>query len=176
MDKKIAKKYWTLKRIATYGGGALLVGFIVYQIIFADRRQTLKIEKDKITISEVKRGVFQEFIPQTGTVEPSRTVYLDAVEGGTIKRVVAESGAMLKAGDIILELSNLNREISVLDQESNLTQSINRGRETRLQITQNALRQQESLVTIENVGHYKMLWNPEVIERTVGFVNGKDVH
>ncbi len=150
MDKKIEKKYWTLKRIATYGGAALLVGFIGYQIIFADRRQTLKIEKDKITISEVKRGVFQEFIPQTGTVEPSRTVYLDAVEGGTIKRVVAESGAMLKAGDIVLELSNLNREISVLDQESNLTQSINRGRETRLQITQNALRQQESLVTIDN--------------------------
>ena len=32
------------------------------------------------------------------------------------------------------------------------------------------------LVTIENIGHYKMLWNPEVIERTVGFVNGKAVH
>lgn len=32
------------------------------------------------------------------------------------------------------------------------------------------------LVTIEHVGHYKMLWNPEVIERTVGFVNGKTVH
>lgn len=83
-------------------------------------------------------------------MEPSRTVYLDAVEGGTIKRIVAESGAMLKTGDVILELSNLNREISVLDQESNLTQSINRIRETRLQITQNALRQQESLITIDN--------------------------
>ncbi len=150
MDKKIEKKFWTLKRIATYGGGALLIAFIGYQIFFSDRRQTLKIEKDKITISEVKRGVFQEFIPQTGTVEPKRTVYLDAVEGGTIKRVVAESGAMLKAGDIVLELSNLNREISVLDQESNLTQSINRGRETRLQITQNDLAQQTKLIDIDN--------------------------
>ena len=150
MDKKIEKKYWTLKRVATYGGVAILVSFIGYQIIFADRRQTLKIEKDKITISEVKRDVFQEFIPQTGTVLPSRTVYLDAVEGGTIKRVVSESGAMLKAGDIVLELSNLNREISVLEQESNLTQSINRGRETRLQITQNALAQQTKLIDIDN--------------------------
>src|SRR6187402_3452047 len=126
MDKKIAKKYWTLKRIGTYGGGALLVGFIGYQILFSDRRQTLKIEKDKITISEVKRGVFQEFIPQTGTVEPSRTVYLDAVEGGAIKRVVAESGAMLKVGDVILELSNLNTELAVLTQEAALSESINR--------------------------------------------------
>jgi HlyD family secretion protein len=150
MDKKIAKKKWTLKRIATFGGIGLFVVFIAYQFIFADRRSRVKVEKDKLTVSTVARGVFQEFIPQTGTVEPSRTVYLDAVEGGTIKRIVAESGAMLKQGDIILELSNLNREISVLDQESNLTQSINRGRETRLQITQNALRQQESLITIDN--------------------------
>lgn len=150
MDRQLKKKNWTLKRIATIGGIGIFVVFVGYQVLFADRRSRLKVEKDKITISTVSRGVFQEFIPQTGTVEPSRTVYLDAVEGGTIKRVVAESGALLKPGDVILELSNLNREISVLDQESNLTQSINRIRETRLQITQNALRQQESLITIDN--------------------------
>jgi HlyD family secretion protein len=150
MDKQIKKKTWTLKRIATYGGIALFTVFVGYQFIFADRRNKLNVDKEKITISEVRRGVFQETIPQTGIVEPSRTVYLDAVEGGTIKRVVAQSGAMLKKGDVILELSNLNREISVLDQESNLTQSINRIRETRLQITQNSMRQQESLITIDN--------------------------
>jgi HlyD family secretion protein len=150
MDRQIKKKNWTLKKIAMYGGIGLFAAFIFYQLVFADRRSRLKVDAEKITIAAVSRGVFQEFIPQTGTVEPSRTVYLDAVEGGTIKRIVAESGAMLKQGDIILELSNLNREISVLDQESNLTQSINRIRETRLQITQNALRQQESLITIDN--------------------------
>ena len=85
MDKQLKKKKWTVKKVATYGGIALFVIFVGYQFIFADRRSKLKIEKDKITISEVKRGVFQEFIPQTGTIEPSRTVYLDAVEGGTIK-------------------------------------------------------------------------------------------
>jgi HlyD family secretion protein len=150
MDKKIAKKNWTLKRIATYTGIAVFVVFIAYLTIFADRRSKLKVEKDKITISEVKRGEFKEYIPQTGTVEPARTVYLDAIEGGNIKRIVSESGAMLKQGDVILELTNLNREISVLDQESNLTQSINRTRDTRLTITQNSLRQQESLITIDN--------------------------
>jgi len=150
MDKQIKKKTWTVKRIATYGGIALFVGFIGYQFIFADRRSTLKIEKEKITISDVKRGVFQEFIPQTGVVEPSRTVYLDAVEGGTIKRVVAESGAMLKAGDVILELSNLNREITVLQQEAALNESINRARETRLSIKQFDLQQRQQLALIES--------------------------
>src|SRR5687768_10070302 len=149
MDKQIKKKRFTVKKVATYGGIALFVIFIGYQFIFADRRSKLKIEKDKITISEVKRGVFQEFIPQTGTIEPSRTVYLDAVEGGTIKRVVAESGAMLKEGDIILELSNLNREIQVLQQEAQLNESINQLRTTRLDLTQNDLLQQQTLAEVD---------------------------
>jgi HlyD family secretion protein len=150
MDKKIAKKTWTLKRIATYGGIAVFVVFVGYQFIFADRRQKLKVEKAKITISEVKRGVFQEFIPQTGILIPSRTIYLDAIEGGTIKRVVAESGQMLKQGDVILELSNLNRELNVLQQEAQLNQSINQLRETRLQISKNDLEQRQTLAQIDN--------------------------
>src|SRR5687767_12856548 len=149
MDKQIKKKRFTVKKVATYGGIALFVIFVGYQFIFADRRSKLKIERDKITISEVKRGVFQEFIPQTGTIEPSRTVYLDAVEGGTIKRVVAESGAMLKEGDIVLELSNLNREIAVLAQEASLNQSVNELRQTRLSLTQNDLAQQQTLAEVD---------------------------
>jgi HlyD family secretion protein len=150
MDKKIEKKTWTVKRITTYAGIALFTVFIGYQFIFADRRSKLRIERDKITISQVRRGVFQEFIPQTGTVEPSRTVYLDAVEGGTIKRVVAESGAMLKKGDVILELSNLNRELAVLQQEAQLNESITRQRDTRLAITRNDLEQRQTLALIDN--------------------------
>lgn len=150
MDKQLKKKTWTVKRVATYGGIAVFVLFIGYQFIFADRRSKLKIEKDKITIAEVKRGEFKEYIPQTGTIEPSRTVYLDAIEGGAIKRVVAESGAMLKQGDVILELSNLNRELAVLSQEAQLSESINRNRDTRLGITRNDLEQRSQLALIDN--------------------------
>jgi HlyD family secretion protein len=145
MDKQLKKKTWTLKRIGLYGGAALFVFFIAYQFLFADRRSQLVIEKDKITIATVGRGVFQDYIPQTGTVEPSRTVYLDAVEGGTIKRIVAESGAMLKKGDVILELNNLNRELTVLQQEASFNESINRARETRLNIMRNDLEQRQTV-------------------------------
>ncbi|MBL7832606.1 MAG: HlyD family efflux transporter periplasmic adaptor subunit [Cyclobacteriaceae bacterium] len=150
MDKQLKKKKWTLKRIALYGGIAAFVLFIAYQFLLGDRRSTLVIEKDKVTIATVGRGIFQDYIPQTGTVEPSRTVYLDAVEGGTIKRVVAESGAMLKKGDVILELNNLNRELTVLQQEASFNESINRARETRLNIMRNDLEQRQTLATIQN--------------------------
>jgi HlyD family secretion protein len=150
MDRKIDKKFWTLKRAATYGGITVLVVFVGYQFIFADRRQKLKVEKDKITISDVQRGEFKEFIPQTGIVAPARTVYLDAIEGGNIKRIVRESGAMLKQGDVILELTNLNRELAVLQQESQLIESINRSRDTRLGIKKNDVDQRTNLAQIDN--------------------------
>lgn len=150
MDRQIKKKKWTFKRIATITGIALLVGFIVYQFAWADRRTTLNVEKDKITIVEVRRGVYQDYIPQTGTAQPMVTFYLDAIEGGTIKRVEAESGAMLKKGDVIVELNNLNRELSVLSQEASLNESINRVRQTRLSLEQNDLQQQQTLAEIEN--------------------------
>ena len=150
MDRKIKKKKWTLKRIATILGAVVVVGFMVYMLFFADRRSRLNVEQEKLTIASVKRGVFQEFIPQTGTVEPSVTFYLDAIEGGTIRKVHAESGAMLKKGDVIVELSNLNRELSVLTQEAGLNESINRLRQTRLQLEQNDLQQQQTLALIDN--------------------------
>jgi HlyD family secretion protein len=150
MDKKIEKKRFTVKKVASYLGIATVVIFIAYQFIFADRRSKLKTDKDKITISEVKKGLFKEYIPQTGTVEPARTVYLDAIEGGNIKNIYKESGAMLKKGDKIMDLTNLNRELSVLSQEATLNESINRARDTRLNITKNDLDQRQQLALIDN--------------------------
>lgn len=173
MDKKIKKKKWTVKRIGTILGVTLLVVFIGYQFLFADRRSKLNVEVEKITIADVKRGAFLEFIPQTGTVEPSVTFYLDAIEGGTIRKVHAESGAMLKKGDFILELSNLNRELNVLSQEASLNESINQIRRTKLQLEQNDLQQQQTLALIDNqleklepqYKRQKMLFEKELISK-----------
>lgn len=150
MDKIIEKKKWSVKRI---GGIAVVVAICVvllYQLGFGDRRSKLNVDINKITIATVKNDVFQEFIPQTGTVEPSVTFYLDAIEGGAIKKVHAESGAILKKGDVIIELTNLNRELSVLSQEASLNESINRVRQTRLSLDQNDLTHQRTLAEIDN--------------------------
>ncbi len=149
MDKQLKKKTFTVKKVATWGGGALLIVFIAYQFIWADRRSRLKVDRNKITISEVKRGVFQETIPQTGEVRPKNTVYLDVLEGGNIKRILKESGAMLKAGDVIMDLSNFNRELTVLTQEAAFNESINRARETQVALTRMDTEQRLSLARIK---------------------------
>jgi HlyD family secretion protein len=150
MDKKIKKKIWTLKRLSLIAFGVLFFSFILYNFIWADRRSKLNVNREKITIATVDRGPFQEYIPQTGTVFPKETFYLDAIEGGTIKRVVKESGANVNPGDVIVELSNLNRELTVMSQEASYNESINRVRQTRLGVTQNDLQQKAALAQIEN--------------------------
>ncbi|MEJ0029226.1 MAG: hypothetical protein WDO15_02115 [Bacteroidota bacterium] len=149
MDKQIKKKRFTVKKVATWGGGALLIIFIAYQFIWADRRSRLKVDINKITVSEVKRGIFQETIPQTGEVRPANTVYLDVVEGGNIKKISRESGAILKAGDVIMELSNFNRELSVLGQQASFNESINRARETQVQLKRMDTDQRLNLARIQ---------------------------
>ena len=150
MDRKIEKKKWNVKKVGTFAALGVVAILLIYQLGFTDRRAKLKVDENKISVATVKNAVFQEFIPQTGTVEPNVTFYLDAIEGGAIKKVHAESGAMLKKGEVIVELSNLNRELSVLSQEASLNESINRVRQTRLSLDQNDLTHQRTLADIDN--------------------------
>lgn len=149
MDRKIQKSKWTLKRIGLITGGVLFLSFVIYNFLLADKRSKLNVEVDKITVATVKNGAFQEFIPVTGNILPSQTFYLDAIEGGIVKRIVRESGAMVNKDDVILELANSNLQLDVLNRESQLYEQVNNLRQTRLLLDQNDLNQQAQLAEID---------------------------
>ena len=148
MDRKIEKKTWTGKRIAMLTGGAILLTFIIYNLLFADTRSKLNVDVEKITVSTVKEGDFLEFIPVTGAVQPIETFYLDAIEGGIIQKVVRETGAMVEEGDTILFLSNSNLQLDVLNREAQLYEQINNLRNTRLLLDQNTMTLKNQLAEI----------------------------
>jgi HlyD family secretion protein len=148
MDRKIEKKTWTGKRIALLAGGAILLTFVIYNLLFADTRSKLNVDAEKITITTVKEGEFLEFIPVTGTVQPIETFYMDAIEGGIIQRVVRETGAMVEEGDTILLLSNSNLQLDVLNREAQLYEQINNLRNTRLLLDQNTMALKNQLAEI----------------------------
>lgn len=149
MDRKIKKKKWTIKRVSLYAIGLLFISFVLYSFFFADKRSKLNVDLEKITIAEVKFGVFQDFIPVTGTVLPSTTRYLDAREGGIIQSIDKETGEFVKQGDVILRLANSNLELSVLSQQAALYEQINRSTTTRLSLNQNDLNQRQRLAEID---------------------------
>lgn len=129
------------------GGAALVVLLLLWGSAFGSKR--VRVEAAKVQVGVVHKGLFREFIPVTGTVQPLQTVFLDAPEGGTVKRRTAEDGQMVKAGDAILELSNpqlhmdaINREAQLLDQQNNL-------RNTRLAMDQQTTRLRDELLNLD---------------------------
>ncbi|MEX2347678.1 MAG: efflux RND transporter periplasmic adaptor subunit [Balneolaceae bacterium] len=150
MDKKIEKKTWTLKRILMIVGLLTFISLSVYAFWFMDVRSTLNVERDKITISEVREDTFQEFIQVTGAVQPIQTIYLDAIEGGVVQEVFLESGTTVQQGDTILTLTNSSLQLQVMQQTSGLYDQINNVRNSRLNLEQNTLRLQEQLANAKS--------------------------
>ncbi|MBW3468021.1 efflux RND transporter periplasmic adaptor subunit [Arthrospiribacter ruber] len=149
MDRKIKKKTWTPKLIAIVSFGALLLGFIVYQLGFSDSRSSMNVNMERITIATVREGEFTDYIPVSGNIEPGETFFLDALEGGNIQKIVRESGSFVEAGDTILLLSNSKLQLEVMERESGLYFQINNLRQVRLQLDQNDLSQQAQLAEID---------------------------
>jgi len=130
-------------------------------LIISDTGAKLNVEADKISISTVAEGEFQEFIPVTGTVLPRTTFYLDAILGGIVEKKFVEEGAMLRKGDKIVQLSNSNVQLAALQNESMTYQQINDARNTRLQIEQNSITLQNALVS----ANYALINSKEVFDR-----------
>lgn len=132
MDIKIEKKKGFQKKHILWIAGVLLFIFLLVKIIAGAGTKTLKVDRDKITISNVTRGQFNDYIRVSGQVEPIATIYLDAEEGGRVKERLIEEGAMVKEGEIILRLENRTLYQEIMSSESNLAQKENMLRQTRI--------------------------------------------
>jgi HlyD family secretion protein len=136
VDRIIEKKRWSKKRILTIAGIAALVLLIAASIYFTTGKSKLNVDSERITISEVSKGPFQEFIPVNGVVLPMTTIYLDAVEGGRVEEKYVEDGAFVKKDQPILRLSNTDIELSLVNQQTSVYNLL-----TQMQISRNAAQQ-----------------------------------
>lgn len=132
MDRKIEKKKGIRPKHIIYVVGVLAFVFLMFKILKDANVSSLKVDRDKITIEEVKYGEFNDYIRTNGTVEPISTIYLDAEEGGQVKERLIEEGADLKKGDVILVLENRSLYQEIMNSESNLAQKQNMLRQTRI--------------------------------------------
>ncbi|MFT6331637.1 MAG: HlyD family secretion protein [Bermanella sp.] len=148
MDRKIAPQSNLLKRMVVVLIGLSVLALLVYWLFSTPSGKALSVTSDRIAISTVKSGIFEDFIPIRGRVTPAKTVYLDAVEGGRVERILVEDGASLKAGDLIVELSNASLQLSVLGNEARVAEQLNNMRSIELNLEQNRLEHKRNLVDI----------------------------
>ncbi|GLU51720.1 ABC transporter permease [Dyadobacter frigoris] len=149
MDKVKPKKFWNSRRIGIIAGSVLLVSFLVYQFFFADKRSKLNVQQDKLTISTVKTGVFDEFIVVTGVVQPLKTIQLDAIEGGYVTQKLIEGGNMVKQGDVLLKLENQSLKLSFLQSETEASRLVNDLQNTRQRLRVERFALQKSLSELD---------------------------
>ena len=149
MDRKIEKKPGpTRKQIWYIIFGALLLT-VLGIIIFGDKSSKYNVDVSRITIEEVKRDVFQDYITVQGTVQPITTIYLDAVEGGRVEEILIEEGSMVEKGDVILRLSNDNLLLEITNNEAMVVRAINEVRSARLQMDQTLLNYRRQIIDLE---------------------------
>ncbi|MDA3814546.1 MAG: efflux RND transporter periplasmic adaptor subunit [Candidatus Cloacimonetes bacterium] len=148
MDRAIEKKNWTPKKILWVSLGGIIAIIILYNLIFGDHTSKFNVQKERISIEEVQNDYFQDYITQTGTVEPISTIYLDAMEGGRVEELLIEEGVMVEKDEVILRLSNTNLHLDVMNREANLAEQINTLRNTRLSMEQNKLSLKRQLLDL----------------------------
>jgi len=136
VDRPIQKKRFTPQRIAL---GLGIVAFLVFAVrtLLNGNQSSLNVNREKISISKVERGVFDEFIVVTGVVQPLKTYQLDAIEGGYVAQKLLDGGATVRQGDLILKLENQRLTMEYVNRETEMYRLINELENTKLSLKQN---------------------------------------
>jgi len=150
MDRPIWRPWWRKKqwlRLGVAVGAAALL-FSTACLFRATAGRRIRVAAAGLTITRVEPGAYHDFIPLRGKVVALNTVYLDALEGGRVERVLAQAGDIVTAGQPLVELSNTELELDVLDREGRLIESITQLQAYETQLEQNRVANQKALAQI----------------------------
>jgi len=146
MDKVIEKKKGLRPKHIIWFVGGLAFAFLLYKVIFAENSSSFRAEKDKLTVSTVEDGLFNDYITVIGQVEPITTIYLDAIESGQIQERFIEEGSMVQKGDVILRLENRQLYQTILNSEAALAEKENYLRNTRISFETELIQSRKNLL------------------------------
>jgi HlyD family secretion protein len=173
MDRVIEKKKGIQKKHIYWGAGILLIVLLLLKIVFGDHSSVIRAEKDQLIISSVEDGIFNDYITVIGQVEPITTIFLDAVEGGTVEERFIEEGAMVKKGDVILRLGNRQLYQTILNSEAALAEKENYLRSTRISFETELIQSKRNILDSEfkltrkkrTYQQYETLYKEELISK-----------
>ena len=152
MDIKLEKKTgWRAvfsKKSLPYLFGVLVVMLIVW-LLLKENTTTLRVNMATVTVSRVEEGEFNDYVSLSGTVQPMTTMQLSPLESGVVERVVAEEGTMVKAGDVILEMSNKQLSMQILQSEADLAEKQNILRNTLISMEQERLSLRQEMLMLD---------------------------
>lgn len=138
------------------------------------RGSSQTVSADRLVISEVQRGTFEDFLPLRARVTPLLTVYLDAVEGGRVDKVLVEDGATVQKGQLLAVLTNADLQLQTLRSETDVAQQLNNLRDSELNLARNRLENERNVTQAEtDLSKARRLYDTQAPLAAKGFVAGK---
>ena len=152
MDKPIEKKTglamaFSMKALPYWFCG-VMVTFILW-LIFRDDSSTLRVNEDTLAISEVRASEFNDYIRISGQVHPMTTIQVSPREAGIVEEIIIEEGTQVKAGDVIIRLSNDDLDMEILNSEANLAEKENALRNTMIMMEQEKMQLSLNILELE---------------------------
>lgn len=148
MDRQIEKKSF-LRRYAWYIVAAAALAALLVWIVLGTTASTMTIDATDITISDVTRGKFDDYVRLNGQVLPIQVVQISPEEGGIVREKVVEEGTRVRKGDVILRLSNSNLDLQILNAEAELAEKQNLLRNTQVAMQQDRLNNRTEQATLD---------------------------
>lgn len=173
MDRVVERRTIPLKhKIAGGVLAAALLGGVAWWQMPDGQSQT--ISADRVTVSTVTQGRFEDFLPLRARVTPLVTVFLDAIEGGRVEQVLVEDGATVQKGQLLAVLSNAELQLSVLARQTEVTQQLNSMRSQELALAQTGLQNERAVLEAElAMSKAQRQYDREAPLAARGFVAGK---
>ena len=137
-EKKTGWKAIFQKKYLPYLFGAVFLIFVAI-LLLRSNASVLRVSADVVTISNVEKGEFNDYVRLTSTAQPITTVQLSPLETGVVERIVAEEGTKVRRGDVIVEMSNNSLSMQILQSEADLAEKQNILRNTLISMEQERL-------------------------------------
>ena len=145
MDRVIVRTGLSRELKIAIGAAAVLIAALAFYLM-APSANSQTVAADRLTISTVQKGTFNDFLPLRARVTPLVSVYLDAIEGGRVEQVLVEDGAMVHKGQLLAVMSNAELQLSVLARQTEVTQQINSMRSQELALAQSRLQNERARI------------------------------
>jgi HlyD family secretion protein len=145
MDRVVERKGLSNQVKIALAAAALVLLAVLFWL-FAPTANSQSVAAERLTISTVEKGRFDDFLPLRARVEPLVTVFLDAVEGGRVEQVLVEDGTMVQQGQLLAVLSNSDLQLNLLARQTEVTQQINSMRSQELALSQTRLANERAII------------------------------
>ncbi|MCK9159874.1 MAG: HlyD family efflux transporter periplasmic adaptor subunit [Bacteroidaceae bacterium] len=149
MDIKLEKKKGVPRKYIPYIVGGCLALVVLLWLAFGNFSNTLKVEKRGLSIGDVKKEQFNDYVRLDGQVEPISVVQLSPEEGGIVIEKVVDEGAQVKKGDVLVRLRNSNLDLQILNAESELAEKQNLLRNTQISMEQDRLTNKNEKIQLD---------------------------